>query len=402
MNERTEHRTRRLWAAVALLVSASACGQSPTTASPTKVIGLSGNLAFGEVLLGSTATATVTISNSGTQTLTVTGITVPNDFTVNWTSGTISAGASVSVAVTFAPTVEQSYDGTMTVSGDQTSGTSTIGLSGTGVATIVPTRVIALSGTMVFGNILVASGLTPSRTLTISNGGNSTLTVTGITTPGGFTVDWASGTIAPSGSQFVLVTFAPATAGTYDGPLTVMADHTDGTNTIDLTASAAPRVYFGAGQYLVGGHVAAGRYFSAPSSGCYWERQSGLGGTPGEILASGSIGFDGGQWIVDILPSDVAFKTLAACGIWYRESPRRGAQATISPGAWLVGTQIEPGTYRATAQPGCYWERLRDFTGEREGVIASNLVAAAGSEQVTVLASDAGFAANAACGTWTR
>ncbi len=105
---------------------------------------------------------------------------------------------------------------------------------------------------------------------------------------------------------------------------------------------AGPRTTFGAGQYLVGTDIAAGRYFSAPSNGCYWERQSGLGGTLGEIIANDFIGFNAAQWIVDIRSSDRAFKTDADCGTWYN-TPRQGAQASIPPGVWLVGSQNHAG-----------------------------------------------------------
>jgi hypothetical protein len=164
---------------------------------------------------------------------------------------------------------------------------------------------------------------------------------------------------------------------------------------------AGPRTTFGAGQYLVGTDIAAGRYFSAPSNGCYWERQSGLGGTLGEIIANDFIGFTAAQWIVDIRSSDRAFKTDADCGTWYN-APRQGAQASIPPGVWLVGSQITPGTYRATVQSGCYWERLRDFTGTLSGIIANDFVSSAGSQLVSIAAGDVGFSNDADCGTWTR
>ena len=51
---------------------------------------------------------------------------------------------------------------------------------------------IALSGDLSFGT--VQPGVTVTRTLTISNSGNSTLTVTGLSYPAGFSGAW-SGTI---------------------------------------------------------------------------------------------------------------------------------------------------------------------------------------------------------------
>ena len=151
----------------------------------------------------------------------------------------------------------------------------------------------------------------------------------------------------------------------------------------------------------MGSDIAPGRYFNDPVSGCYWERQSGLGGTLGEILANEFVGFDAGQWIVDILSSDRAFETDSQCGSWSM-SQRGGVKADITPGVWLVGGQITPGRYRANVSSGCYWERMRHFQGNLNGVIANDFVSSAGQQLVEIRASDAGFHSDGDCGTWTR
>ena len=167
------------------------------------------------------------------------------------------------------------------------------------------------------------------------------------------------------------------------------------------SSAPGPRTTFGTGQYLIGRDIAPGRYYTVPAYGCYWERQSGLGGSLSEILANDFIGFNAAQWIVDILASDLAFKTQSPCGTW-STSPRYGAQGNISPGLWLVGTQISPGTYRAAAQYGCYWARVRNFTGNLSGIIANDFVSGAGPQLVAISGGDVGFETDADCGTWTR
>jgi len=119
------------------------------------VIGISGNLSFGNVTTGTTATATLTITNSGNATLTVTDIIYPDGFSGAW-SGTVAAGCSHTVTVTFAPATVSSYSGTATVNSDATSGTSTISVSGTGIVAVVYEKAItgfqlttANSGTLV-------------------------------------------------------------------------------------------------------------------------------------------------------------------------------------------------------------------------------------------------------------
>ena len=111
---------------------------SPTPAATTRIISVSGDLAFGSVAVGSAPTRTFTIANSGNAVLTFTGLNASGGtgtagFTASPTSGSVAAGSSVTVTVRFTPTVAQSYSTVLTVAADQTSGTNTINVSGTGV-----------------------------------------------------------------------------------------------------------------------------------------------------------------------------------------------------------------------------------------------------------------------------
>jgi len=69
-------------------------------------------------------------------------MTVPSGsgsvYGTSFSSGTIAAGGSQPVTIQFAPTAAQSYSGTLTVNGDQTSGTNTISISGTGTLAGLP------------------------------------------------------------------------------------------------------------------------------------------------------------------------------------------------------------------------------------------------------------------------
>jgi hypothetical protein len=164
----------------------------------------------------------------------------------------------------------------------------------------------------------------------------------------------------------------------------------------------APRGPFGSGQFTVGVDVAHGRYFADPQAGCYWERQRGSSGTFGDIIANKFVGYDASQFIVDILSTDVAFKTDPKCGTWY-DAPRQGAQSSIPPGVWLVGAQIAPGTYETSSRASCYWERLKHFQYQGiTGVIANSFSAGSKPQSVTIAATDAGFSTDGNCGTWTR
>jgi len=99
--------------------------------APTRIIGLSGTLAFGNVTVAGTAQAPMTIANTGNSPLTVSGITYPPGFSGPW-SGTVPANGSQQVIVTFAPADAQQYGGNLTVNSDATSGANTLPVSGTG------------------------------------------------------------------------------------------------------------------------------------------------------------------------------------------------------------------------------------------------------------------------------
>lgn len=66
--------------------------------TPTRIIGVTGNLAFGDVAVGSSRDLTMTITNTGSAVLTVSSLSVSGGLvthtTASWTSGTIAADGS--------------------------------------------------------------------------------------------------------------------------------------------------------------------------------------------------------------------------------------------------------------------------------------------------------------------
>jgi surface-anchored protein len=205
--------------------------QIPAAAAPA--IALSGNIAFGNITVGQTATRTLTISNTGNAALNVSSISYPSGFSGNWNNGNIAAGSSTNVTVTFAPNAATNFSGNITVNSDATSGTNTIAASGTG--TPAPTRIVTLAGNLAFGNVTV--GQSATRTLTISNSGNAALNVSSISYPAGFSGNWNNGNIAAGSSTNVTVSFAPNAATNFSGNITVNSDATSGINTIAANGS---------------------------------------------------------------------------------------------------------------------------------------------------------------------
>ena len=86
--------------------------------------------------------------------------------------------------------------------------------------------------------------------------------------------------------------------------------------TSDFAPLATPGEPFGAGAYLVVLEVAPGRYRSDTLGYCLWERLSGFGGRPGDVVQSVGIkGADAWPLVVAISPDDAGFRSWG-CGEW--------------------------------------------------------------------------------------
>jgi len=154
---------------------------------------------------------------------------------------------------------------------------------------------------------------------------------------------------------------------------------------------------FGDGTYQVGTDVQPGTYRTRVGSPyCYWERLRNFSGGINGILANGGTGTPG---TVTIEPTDVGF-TSEGCGTWTKDlSAITTSKTSFGAGAYIVGTDMDPGTYRNSGGRNCYWERLRGFNGSMNAIIANG-----GSSNPSIVAiapTDAGFQSNG-CGMWTK
>jgi hypothetical protein len=73
---------------------------------------------------------------------------------------------------------------------------------------------------------------------------------------------------------------------------------------------------------------------------------------------------------------------------------------TLRPGTLIVGTNVAPGRYVANARDGCYWERLRGFSGTSSDRITNFFQSFNGRAIVDILPTDVGFWFDADCGTF--
>jgi len=199
---------------------------------------------FGSVSLGSTASQSVTISNGGGSNLTITkasataagvtirGVSLPL---------VIAAGKQATFDVVFTPKTAGALAGQISVASDISSNPSTVSLSGTALAATA--LLSASTSNLSFGNVAVGKSGTLSVTLT--NAGNSDLTVSRMTISGApySTSGVSAGLIlAPGQSATLDATFSPAAAGNYSGSVAVASNATNSPNTVSLSGSSSQAV----------------------------------------------------------------------------------------------------------------------------------------------------------------
>lgn len=149
------------------------------------------------------------------------------------------------------------------------------------------------------------------------------------------------------------------------------------------------------GTYIVGVEIAPGLYRGEAGldlfDSCYWERLSGFSGEFDDLITNdGAVG----QFYVEVSDTDIGFST--DCEVEYLAAlptPAAEFPTLLSPGTYLVGIDIAPGTYRGEAGEdfleSCYWERLSGLSGSFGDLIANDN--ANGQFYVEVRASDYAF-----------
>ena len=151
----------------------SICEIVPAAAAATPNLTVSAaSMAFGSVVNGASSASTLTLSSSGTVAATISSLSVSGTgFSLGSVTlpKTLSPGQTLTVPVSFAPTVTGSATGKVTiVSNSLLNPTSTVALSGAGVA---PTRQLTMSAASLnYGN--VGNGTSKIVTLTATSSGN--------------------------------------------------------------------------------------------------------------------------------------------------------------------------------------------------------------------------------------
>jgi hypothetical protein len=159
-------RRRALACAALLLVVAIGCGggsssapPAATTASPTVTPTA---LTFGtQVVQSTSASQAVTLSNAGPATLSISGITTSGDFSqTNTCNGSVVAGSSCAINVSFTPAAAGARTGTLTISDNTSGGSQMVSLTGTGQAKGTPAGNYSINVIGAFGTFTSAPTVT--------------------------------------------------------------------------------------------------------------------------------------------------------------------------------------------------------------------------------------------------
>jgi hypothetical protein len=180
------------------------------------------SLNFGNTLVGSSTSQAITLTNTGTASVNLSQVAITGaGFTVSGFTGTVTlaAGQSLSLNVSFAPATSGSAAGSLSFVSSATNSPTTISLSGNGVQP----QISVIPASVGFGNVTV--GVTNTQTLVISNPGTANLSVTQASLVGtGFSFSGLTLplSVAPGGSANFIVSFAPTSASSLSGNLTLV------------------------------------------------------------------------------------------------------------------------------------------------------------------------------------
>jgi hypothetical protein len=226
--------TGALTAALSIADNAAGSPQAVTltgtgTAASAPAVSLTpASIAFTASIVGTTSAAeTVTLKNTGTATLTISSIalggTNPTSFVEIGTCGSsLAAGASCLLYVGFKPASAAALTATLSVTDNAAGSPHKVTLTGTGTA--APTT--KLSTTSITFPTTLHATTSAASTITLTNGGSSTMTLSSIALAGTNPTDFVElntcgATLAPAATCNVYVAFRPAAAGAFKATLTI-------------------------------------------------------------------------------------------------------------------------------------------------------------------------------------
>ncbi|HLW99911.1 MAG TPA: choice-of-anchor D domain-containing protein [Candidatus Acidoferrales bacterium] len=219
-------------------------GTGTTTPAPTASLSASSLTFAGQTLNTTSGSQSVTLTNTGNAALTITsiGVTGANsgDFaqTNNCGSSVGANNGNCTINVTFTPTAAGARGAAVTITDNAAGSPQTVSLTGTGLAPGTPGANLS-PASLTFASQTISS-TSAAQTVTLSNSGSATLTITGIAASGDFGQSNNCGSsLAAGGNCSISVTFTPTAAGTRTGTLSVTDNASGSPQSVTLTGTGA-------------------------------------------------------------------------------------------------------------------------------------------------------------------
>jgi len=219
--------------------------------NPTLTVGLSGtgmqpqisvvptSISFGSIALGVSNTQTLTLRDSGNANLIVSQATIIGPgFSMSGPAlpVTVAPGQSAAFTIRYSPAASGTATGTMSIGSNAPHSPLAVPLSGGGVSQSL--QLSANPSNLAFGN--VTQGTTNKESVTLTNSGNASVSVSKLTPAGNyFSVTGLATpvTLAPGQTASFSAVFAPTTTGTFTGSISVASTAKNSPLSIPLSGS---------------------------------------------------------------------------------------------------------------------------------------------------------------------
>jgi hypothetical protein len=293
----------------------------------------SNSLNFAGVTAGTSATLTVTASNSGAASVTISSVSVSSSyFSMSGPSlpVTIAAGQNSTLSFVFSPNAAGAFNATASITSDASTSPTILTLSGTGVTTVGALGANPTS--LDFGTVQDGSNQTLSETLTNTGGSSVTVSQVGISGTG-FTLSGITAPVTLTAGQSVpfSVIFAPQSAGSASGSVSITSNASNPTLTIALSGT---------------GTTATGQLTATPATLGIGNVVVGTSGT-----ASGSLNASGSNVTVTAAASNNSRFTVSGLSLPVTILAGQSAPYTVTFSPQVTGAATATLTFTSNAQP---------------------------------------------------
>jgi hypothetical protein len=196
---------------------------------------------FSSAVVGVQSSQTVQVANTGEEPLTVTGVVASGQgLSISGFSGStlLNPGTTSNVTVQFTPKAAGAFTGNVSV----TTNTSTVNAAVPVAGSVAAAKLTIAVGPASVNFGTVSAGKTASQSVTLTNTGNTEVTVAKISVNGtGFSISGGGAPLQLSSSQTVTVDvqFDSSAAGKYIGALMVSSDASDSSVNVPLAGTVA-------------------------------------------------------------------------------------------------------------------------------------------------------------------